>query len=402
MLETKRNSKLNFLDVLLVVVTFYVIAPIVARFISSYFTTYSYMIVALLATCLLIFRTASKSFNASMNILFPFLCWKFAEFLLLKDGLINWGYSALLDFLPLLIGYYFVTRCDDAKSKFFTKLIAILFVVTMITTIIGCIEYQGAARYIATVEDASEAQAVLYDWRNIGGYNFVYMLVLLHPLVILACKKGKIKGWIAAIVSVCVILLSVYAEYTTALLLTLLSCVLYFFKKKLSSKKIVLFAIFGIIAIFILSELLSNFLLILANNVGSETIANRLRILAGQGDGGMNDYKRFELYQRSLMVFLKNPIFGSFFNDGAGAGGHSFILDFMARYGLFGVLILVYMYKTIYELFIKPYKKQDSYGYIVWMFIQTLLLSTINTGMWLYVLAFFIPVGLKAIYQGGE
>lgn len=46
-------------------------------------------------------------------------------------------------------------------------------------------------RILATLESANDANAVLYAWENIGGYEFIYMVVLLYPLLILAYKRKK-------------------------------------------------------------------------------------------------------------------------------------------------------------------------------------------------------------------
>ena len=399
MLEKKSNVKLNILDFLLILIMLYTVAPIVSRFISSYLTTYVYMLVIVAAVALLLLCRGMKSINDCILMLVPFLIWKLMAFFMVKSDLITWGYGALLDLVPILAGYYMMTCCDEDKNKFFMWLIIAVFAVTLITTVIGCIQHEGAARYLATVEKPNEAEAVLYGWLNLGGYQFVYMTVLLHPIVVLAYKKGKIKKWMAIVCSVAVFVLAIYSEYTTALLLTLFTCVLYFFKKDLKPKQLIGLTVAAILMFTVFSELFSRFLTWLAEIIGSDTIALRLEALAGGKTGIENsEDNRIALYEASIKTFFKNPLLGTFLNGGGVGGGHSFILDFAAQFGLVGIVLLVCMYRIIYRFAFAKYKGQEGYGYVLWIFLQTMLLSTINTGMWLPILMLFVPILLRTIY----
>lgn len=399
MLKKKLDVKLNLIDFLLILITMYTIAPIVSRFISSYLTTYFYMLVVVLAVVLLLFLKGLKSLNECFVMLLPFIGWKILCFFIKGNGVIDWGYGSMLDMVPLLIGYYFLNYCNSEKNDFFAGLIFILLAITLVTTVIGCIQYPEAARYLATA-DAKASMAILYDWKNIGGYTFVYFIVLLHPLLILAYKKGKIKLWWALLGSVAVLALSVYSEYTTALLLALVTLPMYFFKKDFKAKQLILFAIVAMLAITLFSELFSDFLKWLADLIGSENIAMRLEALAGGRTGIENsEDNRIGLYEYSLQTFFRHPLLGTFLNGGGGIGGHSFILDFLAQFGLLGAAVLFFMYKTVYKYFFAKYKNSEGFGYILWLFVQTIILSTVNTGAWISVLAFFIPIFLRVIYK---
>ena len=129
----------------------------------------------------------------------------------------------------------------------------------------------------------------------------------------------------------------------------------------------------------------------------------RLNSLAG-GQAGLegSESKRIFLYQRSIQTFFSNPLFGTIFSGGGGVGGHSFILDTIGVYGVLGVVLLFYMYRNIYRYFIAPFRNEDGYGYVLWLFLQSILLSCINTGMWLTVLTLFAPILLCRIYSYGE
>ncbi len=401
MIRKNQTVKFNFIELLIIIVLAYIIAPFISRFISTVLTTYFYMLLVLVLVFLVFFVKGNKSANDCFFLLLPFLCWKGLMFLLPKDNLIIWAYGSLLDVLPLLIGYYFVNYVEKSdKLEFFAKLLFILFLITGITTVLGCIQYPDAARYMATVEDSSEAKAVLYTWYNIGGYSFVYMLVLLHPVLILAYKKQRIKKTTAIFGSVAIVTVTIFSAYATALLLSLLSCFLYFFKKNLSMQALWVWLLGGVILIIFFDALFSDVLLWLSSIIKNDVIAYRLEALAG-GKAGIegSEDNRIALYEASLNTFLRNPILGTCLSGGGGIGGHSFILDFMAQFGIIGIVILFFMYRIIYIKFFLPYKNKEGYGFILWLFIQTILLSLINTGMFLPVLTVFIPVFLKSIYK---
>ena len=396
----RQTAKLNLLDALLVLIVLYTIVPFVSRFISSYLTTYFYMLTILLFVFLLLFYKGMETFNDCIILLFPFICWKLMQFLIWKGDIILWGYGALLDIIPLLAGYYLLTYSADKKNGYFVVLILAALLVTVLTTILGCIEHEGASRYLASVEDSNEANAILYGWLNIGGYEFVYSVVLLHPLAIFAYKKGKIKRWMAILCSIATIALAINSEYTTAFLLSMVNCLLYFFKKDLTTKRLIILIVVSLLVFTILSGFLSRLLLWFAETIDSETMSLRLKMLAG-GEGAIedSDNNRLELYRRSFVTFINNPILGTFLNGGYGVGNHSFVLDMLGKFGLVGLTLLVFMYKTIYIRFFKPYKNLEGYGYVLWIFISTILLSSLNTGMWLSILALFAPALIRAIYS---
>ena len=148
------------------------------------------------------------------------------------------------------------------------------------------------------------------------------------------------------------------------------------------------------------SSIFSDFLNWLADNIGSEYISDRLRALAGGRTGLENsDDNRLALYEVSFKTFLLNPIIGTCFEGGYVGGGHSAILDFMAQYGCVGLIVLIWMYVTIYKTFYLPYKNCKGYGFAVWVFIQSILLSIINTGFWFIVLAVFAPLAFRYVFR---
>ena len=109
-----------------------------------------------------------------------------------------------------------------------------------------------------------------------------------------------------------------------------------------------------------------------------------------------------KLYRMSWETFFRNPLFGNMFERYRTDGGHSFIMDNFAQFGILGAVLMAFMYKNIYQRFFLPFREKPGYGYIVWTFIQALLLSLVNTGMWLEVLCLFAPLLFYWIYGTEE
>jgi hypothetical protein len=253
---------------------------------------------------------------------------------------------------------------------------------------------------LATVDSTDEA-AILYNWYNIGGFDFIYMIVLLYPILIMAYKQRKIHLPTALCGTALVYATVLLSEYTTALLLLLLSTVLFFVKRDLTKRDIFLLLVIGVVLLLVCQSVLPQLLAYIGTLTGSETVSERLAALAG-GTAGLeaSEDNRIFLYRRSLTTFLQHPLFGTFLSGGGGVGGHSGILDILGKYGLLGAGLLCWMYRKIYRYFVAPYKDMPGYGFILWTLLQAIVLSVLNPGLWLSVLALIVPIFVSHIYGG--
>lgn len=154
---------------------------------------------------------------------------------------------------------------------------------------------------------------------------------------------------------------------------------------------------------FVFWDYFKEFLLWLANIISSDSVSDRLTALAGGVEGLENfEDNRLQLYTMSLSSFFKSPLFGQLFSSTSYAGGHSFILDSLASYGILGGTTLFFIYRSIYKFFFMPLHDAEGFGFVLWSFVQVIILSTVNTGMWINVLALFIPTILYLIYNTND
>lgn len=385
----------NFIIILVLI---YSIMPVVSRFVSSTISTYFYMVLLVVLAVYIVLVERGYSLGRSVVVLAPFILWRLLEFWVTPETTIMWGYQSLLGVMPIILGIY-ILQYRQYEHRFFCKLICIAFIITMVTTINGLIEYPEAARWLATVESPNDAMLITYEWKNIGGFNFVYSVVLLYPLIIAAYKQKRINTIWTVCLTGGIFWLLIYAEYTTALLLFLVSSTLFFVSRELKGKDVLVLIIIAILLCVVFSDAVSQVLIWFGDHLNSENFSQRLYALAGDttGDTVAMD-AREGAYLISVNTFLSHPFLGTFLQGGHGSGGHSFILDIFARFGLLGATVLVFMYKRVYEVFYRPLKGEKGYGFVLWVFIQAIILSCINTGMWLYVIALYAPLLVHVIY----
>lgn len=393
----KRIGKFTARNLVILYIILYTVMPLVNRLTSRLLTTYFYMGMIVVFVLIVVVMEGANNFNKYLTIIAPFLLFQLLSLFLPKEDWLLWGYNILLFVLPVILGVYLMEDNKRMASSYKNALIAAM-IITMITTMIGCIQNPNAARTLATVS-SQDVEAITFDMKNIGGYLFVYYIVLLYPVLILAYKTKKIRLLPALALSILIFATIVYSEYTTALLLIIMTSLLWLTKKDLSFKGIILISVLGILALFVFSSSIYGFFDWLSQTINSETMADRLAALAG-GTKGLEaaEDNRIELYRISFDQFLRHPLFGTLFESKKTNGGHSFILDSLASYGVLGGALLFFMYKRIFALFFLPFKDKVGFGYVVWTFIQAIILSTFNTGMWLEVLCLFCPILFYWIY----
>ena len=336
-----------------------------------------------------------------LNILLPFIVYEVFIYVVGSWDILLWLYQVLLDLSPVAFGYFVIRKMKYGAAKYFSYVIFIALVVTSITTLIGLAVYPDASRYIATVSDSNEAKAVTYDLMNIGGYDFVYTCVLVYPIAIYAFKRKRLHWAIMTAIVILNFFLCITSGYTIAFIFVVLSTIFLIFPKNLSVTQVIIILAISLFLIIVLSDYVSMGLNSLADVIKNKDISERLRALANGREGLQDiDDDRVGLYLTSLQSFIDSPILGGMIN-GTRMGGHSFIFDTMAQYGMFGIIFLIAMYRIIYKYLFRPYKNCEGFGFVFWTFLQILMFSAVNTGMWLPVLGFFAPVLFAFINKKG-
>ena len=391
--------KLNYKSYIFFYILMNTIMPLVAVLTSKVLTTYTFMVVVLVSVLFTFFACRLLNIREYIVLLVPFILYEMLDmFVMNNEDFLLAGYQVLLFMLPICLGYYLINK-GDVQYGIFSVVLTSIFVITAITTIIGCMRYPDAARVLATTKTSQDSTAIFYGLNNIGGYGFVYSFVLLYPAVILAFKMKKLNIFITIGFVILAFTLAITAEYTYALLLLLITSLLFFVRLNISVSRFIFLLILFFVGALVFKSLIGNILLKIGNMIGNDTMTAKMTVVfLGEEVVGNVDDSRDALYMFSINKFLENPLLGTFVKGYKVTGGHSFILDNLSLYGLLGGTLMFLMYGGIFKVFYKPYLDLPGRGIVFWLFLQPIVLSSVNTGMWQWNLCLYAPLILYALY----
>lgn len=317
-------------------------------------------------------------------------------------GFVTGKESSLLTFLygfmqflawPLIAIVIYSTK-DVKFAKQLLGAILLSLSITGITTYIGCDLYPGAARDLASIyHENDQVKIELYNNLNIGGFEFVYTLMLICPLLVYYIR---IKRWrkLSLCALIGALLVIIKTEYTTALLCFILSLMCFFIPRQNGARFVLRLFLGGVVAFFLLKALMGGILLWLSEMIDSETVSIRLQDIASllneslASSRDMDVEKRQELYAMDWEAFLKNPLFG----NGYAKGGHSFVLGNLSKYGLIGLGLMMIVFKSIFKYSIRKYRITNIYPYILYCFALQLIIAFLNPMVIYMVFTFVIPL----------
>ena len=317
------------------------------------------------------------------------------------------GISRFLQFLILPLLAIHIYNWNDIKMA---KLLLLIYLginfITCFTTYNGCMVYPEASRELAAGDASSAPFYYLYMDANIGGFHFIYSTVLISGLIIYTIKNFRyIKGGYI-LLPLCIVYLGLIfmtllaAEYTLSVLMFVSYVFLLFVRGAFSIKNFFLLSVFIILSFLMLKPLISNGLKSLSEATESEHVASRLYDLHLKLEGNHtqkhSDYdSRKETYIKSIEQFEKKLLGCWNLN---GMGGHSFVLDSMAKYGLLGLILVVISNICIYRYFLSPYENDYIFGYVFYIFILYIVASVLNPIIFTNIIMFVFPL-YKLIFQ---
>jgi O-antigen ligase len=233
---------------------------------------------------------------------------------------------------------------------------------------------------------------------NVGGFSFVYTIVLLIPICVYLLRNKLFNRIVVIAAMVPMIMMVLSAGFTTAILFTTLSAVLFLLPKQFTLNKILIWMILGLVVFSLMGEVIGNGFITISNSVESRLVSDRLydigATLKGETISAGDFDSRQTLWKMDMDLFFEHPFFGA-----SRSGGHSFILDELSEHGLVGLCFLLVQFITIFKMFVKPYKKSKAYGYICFVFFMQIGLSFLNPVMSQIVFVTIIPLTLY-IFEG--
>ena len=347
----------------------------------------------------LVFNIGTKSLSKILPIfLIPFLdvLIRGNNMLELFRGIASFLYSLVL---PIL-GIYLLKKNNFKMAVIIFGTFVLTNIITCYTTYFGCQIYPNAARDLATGDIMESPFYQIYLDANIGGFKFIYNLVLFSILTICLIKNNKQLSinLILIIVSITfflgIVLAITASQYTIAILLTSINLLLFFIGRKLSARKVILLGGTLLLILVAFKPVVADGLMKIADNIESKTVSHRLTDISlslegkhSQEDSNMDSRK--EKYMKSINNFINNPLGGWSLQS---AGGHSYIFDTLAKYGILGLILLIISLKKIYRNYIKPLYGSFVYGYALMLFLQLIILAILNPILFTDFMLFVLPI----------
>lgn len=266
------------------------------------------------------------------------------------------------------------------EVRWLIPVVLVLFIIWNYKTTQALIEDPTIARRIVR-DDESIYQ---YLRQGVGGYGLVYPQVCISSAILMwtikAFRHNKIYFVIGVIWAVSFVQLVSKAGYSIAIFTSVVGVILLFFYNGKSGLKAFAVAavVFAVIMLSILYvEEFRNWLLETFDGTAVAKKVNDLVATSETGEAEGSIQARVTRYVYSLQTIAKYPIIGALWRDSG--GGHSALLDAVAKYGLWGGWFFIksfysvpYYYKSRYE---HPLIRRMGNSTLVALLIVTLLNS---------------------------
>lgn len=369
--------------------------------VGYYTPAIAFLLITILLYVFLTFKLSSGGIFRYIALAFPVVCIPFLRLVLTyfsgHHDYFAEGYAFIQVLIYPLLGLYVMKSRNVAFCKTLFLVFLLSYSLTCVTTIIGCNIFPNAARALTGNQD-DIALYGQYKRMNIGDFHFVYFITLTLPLVIGSIRFNVIKKSVGIFLVGLVLVTVYFSAYTTALLFCVMAVMLFFVRKNISGRSLLGLIVAGGIAVLVGSALLSTILDSISGSIGNDDVASRVAdmssLFSGETVESLDDSSdvgtRFDLFSRSLRVFAAHPLFGSW--SFKGLGGHSFVLDNMGAFGLFGLLCMIWMYSRSFKMFLKPFRSNPWFAFMLSSFALIIFQAFLNPQPTINVLSFILPM----------
>ena len=243
-----------------------------------------------------------------------------------------------------LLMYYFYSRHLDMIENF-KWFVLVCLAVGFVTTIPGLIQYPRAARVLATDSTVFPREFALYKSLGIGGYEYIYTLVVFAiflPSVSWEKKKKLIFIALMVLTVFCVFL----SGYTTAILMVASFPLISYFLSRKNGRMITKLILIAIVLVFVFLFLtpILKWIAELADKNHVYYVGIRLNeLLYAEEADSFSSLERVQLYQNAFQNFLDSPLIGAIGGQALLKSGHSELLYYLETFGLLGAPYIVFL-----------------------------------------------------------
>lgn len=362
-----------------------------------------YVQITAVSFCLILVFCSRALQEKMFSFIFPFLLFVLLESIygiIYGDGstynFIKSIYDVITVVLPAIVCYFLLISNNTKTIKYIVYVVLIFLFITSITSIRGLQMYPMASKMMAVNSEKDDVNLVYFNMKNIGGFLIAYMCPLVLPMLFASFKQKKIRLSLLVIITIPIIVYVIMTQYAIALLILFLSVFSFLLPKGFSNKKFMSLTITAIIFILVFRPIIGDIFYYISAHSESSMISSRFKAMADVFMGIGNDsdvlVERQIVYSFSIESFMKYPLLGSFVYGSGGAGGHSFILDVLANFGIMGGAVLFLLYRQITTKLYLPFKNNEYYGYMLWTFMETIILSILNPKPHFFIIALVVPL----------
>ena len=325
---------------------------------------------------------------------------------LLQSLIVNDGnaFSHLVTVLMLIVwpvfSSYVLAHRQERRIILLSRVLLLfvsgLLVLTMVTTYIGNLEFPGASRALAHYDADTSGLLSLYTSMNIGGFAFVYTITLILPLLSYWMKTGKMALMLGSAGFVVAIMCIIGSQYSIALMMSIISVSMCFFPRQIRVSHIFSFASLFLV-LLLTGPLIGDFFLYLSNNIEGQTMSSRMeevyQIFSGGGMDSTSDTStRVGLIAMSWNTFFDHFLIGS----SVGAGGHSYLVDTLAHFGIIGMVAIVVSFRYMFKQYVTPLKRTDLYYYALACYLINIVQCYVNTYNGFVLFTLILPLFVVA------
>lgn len=290
-----------------------------------------------------------------------------------RDPATTYFINFYITFLPTLLAVQLGRTIQDKHFfKDYLFVMTLIISITCITTMIGHEQYPMASRELASGSAIYDTD--IYLRMNIGGYDFIYGLVLLIPLFwwMRNRETSRFRKIVYTVALVLDVLCIYSSQYTIALICVVVTFLMIWMLKNRKNASIAT----AILIVFLLCnglDLLSQLFRWASQHIGMDYVSDRLmqvsQLLGGHSINTGTSDKRIMHYKEQLATFSHAPLFGKNIFDftRSAVSGHSLILDIMGAGGVFATGLLVLLFRGLYKTSVLiPGKGSCSAVRVIW------------------------------------
>ena len=300
---------------------------------------------------------------------------------------ISKSYQYVTLYFPALLFVRVSRIATDTQKKIFAGIGTIMMVYVVITTWLFLLENPEATRHWQDFSENAE--------QDVANYYFVYAVPMIISVVSIFMLKYKnfVRYLSLALVIVGIIFL-VNAQYTLAILITIIGVLVQVFRHIRTTLNKTLF----IIGVLVIAVFLPQILSYAIKVIPSQHITIRLEeinaFLTGKGAGGYNLNSRLTIYGDTIKAFFRSPLWG---NRKLDFDGHATFLTVLSDTGIIGGIpfyaLLVAICKRV-QKYMGTHKQQ--FSVIIMMFVLMGVTNPVHASMPLgFVTWFLAPLTIQ-------